>query len=188
MKRSLDDLRKRGRLAAILPTDSRLGGIVLKLMIAATLVFVVSFWTEKSLSDTGGECPVTRGTDKLLGKPFPESGNWYGSEALAVALPADGIWGVTGPSARIAVKLFWRSAGFRPGMGTNLKVEITNLDGRPNDAVVKDITTANSVPEDWEKAHSDDEWLGNACWNRFSESGLLAHYRRVSWPISDICG
>ena len=109
-----------------------------------------------SSSDNGGECPVTLGTDKLLG---PESHNLYGSEALAVALPPDGTWGVTGPTARIAVKLFWRSAGFRPGMQTNLKVEITNLNGGPNDAVVKDVTTANSVPEDLEKAHFDDEWM-----------------------------
>jgi hypothetical protein len=27
-----------------------------------------------------------------------------------------------------------------------------------NDAVVKDITNANSVPEDWGKASFDDDW------------------------------
>ena len=108
-------------------------------------------------SGTGndGECPVTLGTDKLL---EPESRNVYGSEALAVALPADGTWAITGPNARIAVKLFWRSAGFRPGMEQNLKVEIVNLGGGPNDAVVKDTTNANSVPEDWEMSQFDDAW------------------------------
>lgn len=106
-------------------------------------------------TENGGECPVTLGTDKLL---EPDSRNLYGSEALAVALPADGTWGVTAPNARIAVKLFWRSAGFRPGMERNLKVEIVNLNGGANDAVVKDITNANSVPEDIQKAQFDDEW------------------------------
>ena len=102
-----------------------------------------------------GGCPVTLGTDKLLD---PGSSNRYGSEALSVALPADGTWLVTAPNARIAVKLFWRSVGFRPGMERNLKVGIRNLKGGPNDAVVKDITTANSVPDDLEKAHFDDNW------------------------------
>ena len=102
------------------------------------------------------ECPVTVGTDKLL---EPDSPNIYGSEALAVALPVDGTWPVTAPKARIAVKLFWRSAGYRPGMEQNLQVEIVNLHGGPNDAVVKDTTSANSVPEDLEAAQFDDEWL-----------------------------
>ena len=39
-----------------------------------------------------------------------------------------------------------------------LKVEIVNLGGGPNDAVVKDITNANAVPDDWEDARFDDEW------------------------------
>lgn len=106
-------------------------------------------------SGNDGGCPVTLGTDKLLD---PDSSNLYGSEALAVALPADGTWPVTGPNARIAVKLFWRSTGFRPGMEQNLKVEIRNLNGGPNDAVVNDVTNANSVPDDLEKAYFDDEW------------------------------
>ena len=106
-------------------------------------------------SGSDGGCPVTLGTDKLLG---PDSTNLYGSEALAVALPADGRWPVTEPYARIAVKLFWRSAGFRPGMEQNLKVEIQNLNGGLNDAVVKHVTSANSVPDDLQNAHFNDEW------------------------------
>ena len=82
----------------------------------------------------------------------------YGSEALAVTLPPDGALGITGPKARIAAKLFWRSAGFRPGMEDNLKVVIVNLHGGPNDAVVKDVTSANSVREDYADAETDDAW------------------------------
>ena len=106
-------------------------------------------------AEIGGTCPVTLGTDELL---EPDSHNIYGSEALAVALPADGTWPTTGPTARIAVKLFWSSAGFRPGMERHLRIEIVNLNGGPNDAVVKDVTNANSIPVDLEKAQFDDEW------------------------------
>ena len=102
-----------------------------------------------------GECPVTLGTDELLG---PDSHYSYGSEALAVALPADGTWPVTGPTALIAVKLFWRSAGFRPGMEHNLHVEIKSLHDGPNDAVVTGVTNANSPRDDIEAARFDDEW------------------------------
>ena len=108
-----------------------------------------------SANENGGECPVTLGTDKLLGQA---SSNLYGSEALAVTLPASSTLAVTAPNARIAAKLFWRSAGFRPGMERNLNIEIVNLHGGPNDTVVKDITNANIVPGDWEEAQFDDEW------------------------------
>lgn len=104
-------------------------GVVAAVLFASSAVIAdgLVFSTEN-----GGECPVTVGTDKLL---EPDSRNLYGSEALAVALPADGTWAVTAPNARIAAKLFWRSAGFRPGMEQNLKVEIVNLNGGPNSAV-----------------------------------------------------
>jgi hypothetical protein len=126
--------------------------------VAATILIAPSAVIADALVssiENGDECPVTLGTDKLL---VPNSRNEYGSEALAVALPADGTWGVTGPNARIAVKLFWRSAGFRPGMEQFLNVEIVNLHGGLNDAVVKDTTNANSAREDYEKAQYDDEW------------------------------
>ncbi len=128
-------------------------GVATTLLVASSAVIA-----DEQVSSTGssGECPITIGTEKLL---EPGSRNLYGSEALAVALPADGTWAVTAPNARIAVKLFWRSAGFRPGMEHNLDIKIVNLSGGPNDAVVKDITTANSVPEDWQTAQFDDEWL-----------------------------
>lgn len=43
-------------------------------------------------------------------------------------------------------------------MEQHLNVGIENLHGGPNDAVVKDVTSANSVREDLETAHFDDEW------------------------------
>lgn len=92
-------------------------------------------------------CAATRGTD-LFGPALPNSSTWYGSEALAVQLPVDGVWPTTGPGALIAVKLFWWSAGFRPGMESNLKVTVRRVDGSPGAAVVSRPTNAH-VLGDW---------------------------------------
>jgi len=125
------------------------------------LLLVASSVSVPAWSDTGAGCPATLGTDGVLGRPFPESGYWHGTEALAVSLPADGVLSVTGPGARIAAKLFWRSAGYRPGMEGKLKIHITDFDGRPSDAIVRDITNANSVPDDLAAAQLDDDWMDN---------------------------
>ena len=131
---------------------------LLEFSVAATLLIgassVVGDELETSI-ESGDRCPVTLGTDGLL---EADSLNVYGSEALAVALPADGSWPTTGPTARIAVKLFWRSAGYRPGMEQHLHIDIVNLDDGPNDAVVKDVTSAKPVSSDLERARFDHEW------------------------------
>src|SRR5262245_56413915 len=88
------------------------------------------------------ECPRTLASGTSLGKPFPESENWFGSEALAVILPADGIWWGMGPQYHYRNKLFWWSTGFRPGMESNLIVKGKRLDGKSPPA---DITTASSA-------------------------------------------
>lgn len=99
--------------------------------------------TFSAFSAGAGEfCPTTQGTAHTLGAPFPESANWYGSESLAVNVPADGNWGTTGPTARIAVKLFVSSLGYVAGEKIDLKVAIDRLFEGANDAVVKDITHA----------------------------------------------
>jgi hypothetical protein len=88
-------------------------------------------------------CPRTIGADSL-GPPLPKRGNWYGSEALAVSLPADGTWQTTAPGANIAVKLFWWSAGFQPGMESNLNVTIRELNGAPLTAQIGSPTNAGA--------------------------------------------
>jgi hypothetical protein len=90
---------------------------------------------------TESACPVTLGSNSL-GPPFPDSENWYGSESLAVMLPADGKWGITGPGARIAVKLPIWSIGYKIGMEENLTIRVEAFFDGPNDVVVKDITNA----------------------------------------------
>ena len=86
-------------------------------------------------------CPRTTGSN-ALGSPFPSSGHWYGSEALAVQLPPDGIWPTTAAGAQIAVKLFWWSAGFKPEAESSLSVTLKELGGAPVTAVVSPPTNA----------------------------------------------
>jgi hypothetical protein len=86
-------------------------------------------------------CPRTIGTD-AIGPPFPASGNWYGSEALAVQLPPDGTWPTTAQGALIAVKLFWWSAGYKPGTESKLSVTLKELTGAPVTAAVSPPTNA----------------------------------------------
>ena len=101
-------------------------------------------------------CPVTLGTDELLKS---DSRGVYGSDSLAVSLPPNGTVQVTGPNGLIAIKLFWRSAGFRPGMEQQLRVKVVNLHDGPNDAVVSEPTNANWSRDDFEAREFDDEWL-----------------------------
>ena len=88
-------------------------------------------------------CPRTTGY-KALGPPLPKSANWHGSEALAVQLPQTGTWPTTAPGAAISVKLFWWSAGFRPGMESNLNVTIRELSGAPVTAEISKPTNAHA--------------------------------------------
>ena len=117
---------------------------MMKYVLAATIFLVMKSSLGLGQSEPHYDCPKTAGSDDLLAPPFPKFENWYGSEALAVALPSKGIWPITGPTARIAVKLFWWSSGYEPGMETNLQVTITNLNGQANDTVVKDVTNAHA--------------------------------------------
>lgn len=89
-------------------------------------------------------CPRTVGHE-ALGPPLPKSENWYGSESLAVQLPPSGTWPTTAPGALIAVKLFWWSAGFRPGMESNLSVTIRELSGAAATAVISKPTNAHAA-------------------------------------------
>ncbi len=58
------------------------------------------------------QCPRTVGPHGASsGGALPE-GPWYGSSALAVALPVDGYWTGTGPENDFRGKLFWWSHGY----------------------------------------------------------------------------
>jgi hypothetical protein len=96
-----------------------------------------------SVAAAQASCPRTTEVT-ALGSPFPSSGRWYGSEALAVQLPPNGVWPSTKPGSEIAVKVFWWSAGFRPGAESNLSVSIKELNGAPLIARVSRATNAKA--------------------------------------------
>ena len=75
-------------------------------------------------------CPKTPPSGEILGKPFPASERWYGSEALAVMLPPDGVWLGSGPAYHYRGKLFWWSSGYEPGQESQLKVTGRRLDAQ----------------------------------------------------------
>jgi len=84
------------------------------------------------LAGFGGEPPPCQAKSTVPrlsgpGDAFPGT-HWAGSDALAALLPDDGIWPTTPMGALIAVKLFWWSEGFEPGLEQALHVEVTNLD------------------------------------------------------------
>src|SRR5688572_12718339 len=89
-------------------------------------------------------CPRTLGSNDMLGKPFPSSARWYGSETLAVILRPDGIWRGMGPSHNFRDKLFWWSEGFKPGLESNLKVTGKRLDADSGPADISSATNAKA--------------------------------------------
>jgi len=111
--------------------------------VVGLLVFLTIPSIALSQGSTEADCPVTLGSNSL-GPPFPESENWYGSESLAVMLPANGTWGITAPGARIAVKLPIWTFRYKPGMEEHLTIRVEAMFDGQNDVVVKDITNACS--------------------------------------------
>jgi hypothetical protein len=89
-------------------------------------------------------CLTTTPGGALLAEPFPSADRWYGSEALAVILPPGGIWNGLGPERHYRNKLFWWSAGFRPGLEHNLTVTGRRLDADAPPATVSRSTNAHS--------------------------------------------
>ena len=122
---------------------------MIKHVLILIIVVLVSLIPITGHVESSDVCPVTVGTDKVPDQSFPESKNWYGTEALAVVLPPDGIWPTTKIGARLAVKFFWWSLGFRPGMEKNLSVTIRNLDGDQNDAIVSKPRNAHKISMGW---------------------------------------
>ena len=85
------------------------------------------------------QCPVTTGHDPLFGTSIS---GWYGTEALAVQLSNPARWPVTPPGFLIGEKLLWRSAGFRPGLESNLKISVRSLNGGPVSGRISDASAA----------------------------------------------
>jgi hypothetical protein len=72
-------------------------------------VLTLIFLSAATPCATRGACPVTLPSSSAVTVPGWSSGDshaWYGSEALAVMLPADGRWKGMGPGHRFRDK-FW---------------------------------------------------------------------------------
>ncbi len=89
-----------------------------------------------------GGCAWTRGTELPPSQSFPPSENWYGTEKLAVQLPARGKWRGLGPTRNFRNKLFLWSKGFEAGAEKKLKVTGVRLDGDSPPAVISKPTNA----------------------------------------------
>ena len=109
------------------------------LLLAAALVWAVS-----AEAQDAADCPKTVASPDLLGKPFPSSDHWYGSETLAVILRPGGNWRGMGPNHNFRDKLFWWSLGFEPGMESNLEVSARKLDDPSAQADISRSTNAHS--------------------------------------------
>lgn len=110
------------------------------------------------------DCPVTIPTAGLLGKPFPSSDHWYGSETLAVMLRPEGIWRGMGSQYRYRDKLFWWSHGFKPGLESNLRVSAKRVDGESPPAWVSRTTNAGSGDDSWWAMLVLVEFPSAGCW------------------------
>lgn len=86
-----------------------------------------------------GACPATTDRDPLYGTSIR---GWYGTEALAVQLSSPARWSTTRPGFLIGEKLFWRSAGFRPGTESELEITVRSLDGAPVTGSISAATNA----------------------------------------------
>jgi hypothetical protein len=95
-------------------------------------------------AEEASTCLATLPSGVALGKPFPASESWYGSESLAVILPSGGIWTGMGAEHRYRDKLFWWSHGYRPGSESNMVVRGRRLDRDAPPADISRTTNAHS--------------------------------------------
>ena len=75
--------------------------------------------------------------------PWPGT-RWYGGDSLAVMLPTDGVWPTTKAGHLIAIKLFWFSRGFQPGMEEDLRVQVVNFDEQGGEVRTVKATNAHA--------------------------------------------
>jgi len=114
------------------------------------------------------DCSRTIGADKVYLEPWPQAETWFGSESLAVILPKNGVWPTTVQGHSIAVKLFWYSAGFQPGMESDFVGRIERLDEGPNDAVISRPTNAGLANDVWTILTGID-FKSAGCWRIIGE-------------------
>jgi len=121
---------------------------------ANPLVFLVllPFHSSADLDDVS-TCPVTIPSTPSIDGPFDPwpHGAWYGSNALAVLIRADGNWIGMGAEHNYRDKQWWWSADYDGRTEQNLGLVVTarRMD---NESIVADISQAT--------AGSRDDWRG----------------------------
>jgi hypothetical protein len=128
------------------------------------LAVVAAALPQISYAEKTGACIKTPPSGEILGKPFPRSENWYGSEALAVILPPDGIWRGMGAQYHYRNKLFWWSSGFEPGHESNLTVTGRRIDGDSPQANISRTTNAYAPSLGGWAMLVAAEFPGPGCW------------------------
>lgn len=83
---------------------------------------------------------------------------------MAVMLPQDGVWPLTRPGGRIAVKLFWFLDGFRPGMEDEFLFSIRRIGDGPDDAAADRVTNAGGESLGAWTALVGLHFLSEGCW------------------------
>jgi hypothetical protein len=112
-------------------------------------LFAAMWFGFVAVANSGERCPRTLGADVVFSERWPQADTWLGSEALAVVLPANGTWPTTVEGHAMAIKLFWYSAGFQPGLERDFAGRIERLDEGPNDAVMSRPTNAGLEHDVW---------------------------------------
>ena len=131
-------------------------------------IYLVALLGFGQFANAEESCPRTIGADKVFLEPWPQAETWFGSESLAVILPKNGIWPTTVEGHLIAIKLFWYSAGFQPGMERDFVGRIERLDEGPNDAVISRPTNAGLANDVWTILTGVD-FKSAGCWRIVGE-------------------
>lgn len=106
------------------------------------LSICTAFCAGKAFAQIERTCPRTLPPPlEMSGGPFP-SGEWYGSESLAVLLKPGGVWKGMGAEHRYRDKLAWWSYGFDPSLEPRPALVVTGkrLDAEAPPAIVSQAT------------------------------------------------
>ena len=123
-----------------------------------------------------GDCPVTLPSSSPVDVPASSSGGsfaWFGSEALAVRLPADGRWKGMGPSRNFADKFWVWRRGYDPRSENRPALTFAGVKlnaGDPPERMHIDEAT-NAFGPGWSRMLAGMEFPSAGCWQ------VTANYR-----------
>ncbi len=92
------------------------------------------------------ECPVTQGDASSTSLSNSPNTFWYGSESLAVSLPANGVWKGMGSDWYYGDKLFWKASGFSSGQEGAFTLTARHFSVPSASAIISEATNAYVPP------------------------------------------